>query len=860
MGQEIRAGLRARAGLLVLLGCGWVLLGCGSLLLVCRTAQAQVSLEATPRFPLPKSEMAIRQAVEPDHPFTVTGATGAILGLQNGSVEIWDLPTKMLTGLRLKAEIDGYPVPIDLTEHSAEIEVAPDHTTITYAHAAITVRQHMFVPAGVTNAAKGAQVFFEIAAIKPAMVTISFEPSMVQEWPAPQFGRPSASWVAMGTGGGYVLSTDNPGIFGMVAMPGAVAGVMAPYQERPQGFPLEFRVRFDPAKDGGKYFPMVTEVAGAGEKNSAAAVAAMTGRIVAKAAGLPATYKATSDFYEHFFEERLTVKTPDAMFDKALRWAEIAIEQSKVRTAGETGLVAGWYPSFDSARPGFGWYFGRDTLWSMYAIDSYGDRALGKSALEFLARRQRADGKMMHEFSLTAAGLTGEMQWSNFGYEYAAADATPLFVMAVADYVRTTGDTEFLRAHWDEVKRAYAFERAHDSDGDGVYDNSEGTGWVEQWAAGQPHQELYLAALDESAARAVGEMAGWIEDAELGAKAKGDAEHIAAVVAKYRQADGTYAFSLNKDGSYDKTLSVYPSVAMWSSARGLPEAGPMLAQWSGAHFATDWGVRAVGDTTAVYDAMAYHQGTVWPLFTGWAAMAEYRGGRPMAGYRTLMQNVGLTWTQDPGFVTEVISGAFFEPLGRSSSHQLWSSAMTLAPAVRGMFGVEMDAIRHAMTVAPKLPVTWDGAEMRSVRVGDELYTVTMRRERGRMVVTARGEREAVLCLNLAGGKTCGERAAREHRVELPLPKVEIGMMAQGLPLPGAATEQARVTDESYDAGGARLTIEAMGGSVVELQVRRNGPSARVVIDGAAQTGDVLRVTMPAGEGFVTRKVAIGWAK
>lgn len=232
----------------------------------------------------------------------------------------------------------------------------------------------------------------------------------------------------------------------------------------------------------------------------------------------------------------------------------------------------------------------------------------------------------------------------------------------------------------------------------------------------------------------------------------------------------------------------------------------------------------------------------------------------MAGYRTLMQNVGLTWAQDPGFVTEVISGAFLEPLGRSSSHQLWSSAMTLAPAVRGMFGVEVDAMRHAMTVAPKLPVTWDGAEMRGVRVGEDLYTVTMRRERGRMVVTARGERDAVLCLSLPEGKTCGERAAREHRVELPLPRVEIGMAAQGLPLPGAATEQARVTDESYDANGARLTVEGMGGSVVELSVRRNVASSRVVMDGVAQMGDVLRVTMPAGEGFVTRKVVVGWSK
>ena len=836
---------------------GWLVLGV--LFVLAGTATGEVRLETTAHFPLATSDMAIRQAVQPDHPFTVTGATGAILGLQNGSVEIWDLPTKVLSGLRLSAQIEGYPVPIDLTQHAAEIEVQPDHTTITYSHAAITVRQHMFVPAGEANPGHGAQVFFEIDAIKPTVVTISFEPSLVQQWPAPQFGRPSASWVQMGAGGGYVLSTDNPTIFGMVAMPQAQAGIMAPYQERPQGFPLQFRVSFDPAKDRGKIFPLLTDVSVRGDKESDASIATMEERVAAKAAALPSVYRLTSEFYAHYFDDRLTLKTPDPEFDKAMRWAEIAIEQSKVRTGEETGLVAGWYPSFDSARPGFGWYFGRDTLWSMYAIDSYGDRTLGREALEFLARRQRADGKMMHEFSLTAGSLTGEMQWSNFGYEYAAADATPLFVLAVADYVRTTGDLLFLRAHWDGVKRAYAFERAHDSDGDGVYDNSEGTGWVEQWEAGPPHQELYLAALDESAAERMVTLAGWMGDTELASRAAKDAEHIAGVVRAYRQPDGTYAFSKNKDGSYDKTLSVYPSVAMWSSAAALPEPGPMLSQWAGAHFSTDWGVRAVGDTQGVYDPLAYHQGTVWPLFTGWAAMAQYRGGRPMAGYRALMQNVGLTFVQDPGFVTEVISGAFFQPLGRSSSHQLWSSAMTLAPAVRGMFGLEVDAMTHRMSVAPHLPPSWDGAELDRVRVGEDLYTVKMRRERGALTIVADAGRETMLCLNGAGADVCKERPVREHRVTVALPAVELELRPE-TPQTGASTEQTRVVDEAYTERGARLTIEGRGGTDVDLALRRNVPGARVQVDGAAVNGEMVRILLPASEGFVTKTVQIGWSR
>ncbi len=200
---------------------------------------------------------------------------------------------------------------------------------------------------------------------------------------------------------------------------------------------------------------MIAEISRPDEKNSPPAVAAMERRLIATANALPEIYRQTRVYYDHFFDNRLTIHTPDPHFDAAMQWAEIAIDQAKVRTDNETSLVAGWYPSFDSTRPGFGWYFGRDALWTLYAVNSYGDETLAKQVLEFLAKRQRADGKMMHEFSLTADNLHGDFNWATLGYEYAAADATPLFIMAVADYVRTTGDLDFLRVHWNELKKAY---------------------------------------------------------------------------------------------------------------------------------------------------------------------------------------------------------------------------------------------------------------------------------------------------------------------------------------------------------------------------------------------------------------------
>ena len=825
-------------------------------------AFAQSQLEPTPRFDLPAGPLTLHTPAIPNHPFTVTGRYGAILGMQDGSTELWQLPVKFFHGLHLTAEIEGYPVPIDLNAQAATLDVSPDHTTLTYAHAAITVRQHMFIPAGEANDGLGGMIIFEIHAIHPATLTVSLMPAMIRQWPAPQFGTPGASWRPLGRGGAYVLSTDNPHLFGMIGMPSSTPGALSPYQERPTSLPLQFKLHYDPANDGEHLFPMLCEVNHADEINNDATVSAMAARLSRTAAELPAIYGRTQAYYAHFFDTRLVPRTPDPQFDFALQWAELAIDKSQVTTDGETGLVAGWYPSFDSARPGFGWYFGRDTLWSMYAIDSYGDRELARRAFEFLSKRQRADGKMPHEWSLTAGTLTDDLAWSKFPYEYAAADSTPLYLLAVRDYVRASGDLEFLRSHWDSVGKAYRFERTHDADGDGAYDNSQGTGWVEDWPK-QPHQELYLASLDRDATLAMAELASLMNDSALTSEAKTTASKLAAVVEGYRRPDGTYAFSKNADGSFDPTLTVYPAVALWFSPKGMTQPSTMLDRWAESTFSTDWGTRAIADTDATFDPISYHRGTVWPLFTGWTALAAYNSERPLAAYAMLQRNAGLTWAQDPGAVTELLSGRFYQTLGRSSTHQLWSSAMTITPALRGLFGVAADAPAHTLYVHPHLPASWNDAALDNVRVGEALFRLSFRRSSGRLQVTATGATPTVLCLREglppvnAITEQCHAAAATVHAIEFALPAVEVEPLPAALPGPGAETAQARVISESYTARGMSLTVEAQGGSQVELHLRRNVKTLPHA-EGGTLTGDIVLVTMPPGTGFKTKTVAVTW--
>jgi glycogen debranching enzyme len=805
-------------------------------------ARGQSPLQPVVAFPLRTDGPVLRQAVRAGDPFTVAGPQGVLVGQQQGEFEAWILPVKLLSHMTIEAEVEGYPVPLDLNSMAHEIEVRPDHTTILYSHIAVTVRQTMFAPENAADGT-GAIVLFQVDSARPVTLTIRFRAEMRPMWPALNMGGPDPEWVARGTSGFYVLHTDYPAFAGVVALPGATSGIMAPYQERPQVHPLEFRLHVDPKKDQGKMYPLLMAV---GQTKETASNAALEEKLRKLDQQLPQIYAVHAEHYRAQERERTSIETPDAGLDSEFGWAETSIAQLRAKAMdGEVGLVAGYYASGDSARPGFGWYFGRDALYTLYAVNSYGDFSLAKEELEFLLKRQRADGKMMHEYSQTAALV----DWGSFPYEYAAADATPLFLTTLLDYVRSSGDEAFLRDHRDAVMKAWQFETTHDADGDGIYDNTQGTGWVESWPPGMPKQEVYLALLDEQASRAMGQMSALLGDLTMANNCFARATKLHATIEQeyYRADVGEYAFSQD-NGKPDTTATIFPTVAWWNGEEGLDHAGPSLRAWSSHRFDTDWGERDLAEDQTLYDPISYHQGSVWPLFTGWAALAEYRGGQPLAGYQMLMQNADLTTAQDLGAVTELLSGEYFEPFGRSTSHQLWSSAMVITPVMRGMFGIDVDALSRTVSVTPRLPADWDHAAVRKLRVGDSVVDLLYRRERGEMV----------LSLKPISGPTVKLKNARGtgSELRLPLPAVEVAI-AHGLPSRGSRTTQMKVLQASLEAHSLKLEIEGVGGTEAILKLRRN-QAVQVRVDGAQLEGDTVKAHFSEGAGYQTQTVTFHW--
>jgi hypothetical protein len=210
-------------------------------------------------------------------------------------------------------------------------------------------------------------------------------------------------------------------------------------------------------------------------------------------------------------------------------------------------------------------------------------------------------------------------------------------------------------------------------------------------------------------------------------------------------------------------------------------------------------------------------------------------------------------------VTELLSGDFFTPFGRSTSHQLWSSAMVLIPAVRGMFGVSLDAGTHTITVDPRLPAQWDHVTLHNLRLGDQVADLRFERSADGWEVRAHGRGSKSVTLK---STSAGAKALANGGLTIPTPPVEVGMdygADEALPLPGARTAMVKVLQQEAAPRSLTLLLEAQGNSTQMLFLRERDRRTRLNAAGGTVTSEgKLEVHFPPGEGYVRQQVTLRW--
>jgi glycogen debranching enzyme len=420
-------------------------------------------------------------------------------------------------------------------------------------------------------------------------------------------------------------------------------------------------------------------------------------------------------------EKFAELDTPDPRFNAAARWAKIKTEAfvCRVPSLGRS-LLAGFANTRDgwnSGRPGYAWFFGRDAGWTAFAMLHYGDFANVKEVLRFLGRHQDLSGKIFHE--LTTSGAT----------HYDAADSTPLYLVLMGRYLAHSGDLAFIKKEWPRIEKAMTFLFSTDRDGDGLIENTGvGHGWIEGGKLFGAHTEHYLAGCWAEALAAASRLATALGKTELAEKWTAQHQQVRAMLEHdfWNEEVGYFYHGKNIDGSFDSNVTALAAVPLLFGY-GKPEDGMQaLRRLAGKSFNADWGVRLVSDDHPFYDPQGYHYGSVWPLLTGWTALAEFRYGRWLQGLMHIQNSMRNFQHGALGCTEEVLHGEFYQPAG-VCPQQAWSASMILQSIYEGLLGIKPYALENRLELAPYIPLHWPFFSAGPIRVGNQQLLFSMRR-------------------------------------------------------------------------------------------------------------------------------------
>jgi len=575
----------------------------------------------------------------------------------------------------------------------------------------------------------------------------------------------------------------------------------------------------------------------AGSTNNYAEAVALLDK---KQALMSRLFERTNAYYHSLLNNHLTFETPDTLFNKGYQWALARADQFWQTTPGiGTALMAGfgttargWNGRHEiSGRPGYAWYFGRDGEWSSMAIDAYGDYKSVKGMLETLIRYQDINGKIYHE--LTSSGVA----------HYDASDATPLFIILAAHYLRYSGDIEFIRKNWAAIKKAMDFCYSTDTDHDGLIENTNvGHGWIEGGSLFGTHTEFYLAGCWAAALDAAGYMAHYLKNNGLAKQYSHEASKVKSIIDKDFWNERQAFFNNGKmiDGSYMHDATVLATVPIYlNTVIDSSKALKVNDRLAGNRFSTDWGIRMIEDSSSKYRSGSYHAGMVWPLYGGWAALSEFITGNNKAGFQHIMNNLLVYRNWGLGSVEETLNGDQYKPNG-VCSQQCWSETMVLQPAIEGMLGLHPDAMANTISLAPFFPWNWKFTTVRNIKMGNVALDMKMQRSLANTIYSLNSN--ASLDVNfhpafplgtkiknvLVNGKRviftiskAPESISVQIKVKLPKGTTIISIDHEGgigalpivvIPEPGDISHGAKILSENLEGNQYKAIIEARPGS------------------------------------------------
>ncbi len=387
-----------------------------------------------------------------------------------------------------------------------------------------------------------------------------------------------------------------------------------------------------------------------------------------------------------------------------------AFEKAKTSLEYLKAEYDGLGPGICAGLPRFPNYWARDTGWSLRGYLAIGDYRFVIAVIEnFLLHQARKTSKlaMKGELPMIISGKSF-LHDSTFG----SADSTFLFPWAIREYVLATGDRHYLQNRWKQIVDLVNWGFLKDVDRDGLVENGF-TGVAEklpiQDSTWMDHIDRRKSANDVQALfceslKIGSELARIVGDNYNQERWSRCADQLRINVEReyWNNKDGFYFDTIRRDGTKDSSIRPNVLVMLLTDSIGdRIKAHSVLSRIEKNDMTTPWGVRTLSNLDPKYHPSLYHDGAVWPLVTGWAAISEIKMNRlePALYY---IESMAQRILSENGMYAETYRGDRPEPFN-SCILQAWSVGMYVYAMQEMMLGMRLNMLENRIQFEPHIP-------------------------------------------------------------------------------------------------------------------------------------------------------------
>jgi glycogen debranching enzyme len=418
------------------------------------------------------------------------------------------------------------------------------------------------------------------------------------------------------------------------------------------------------------------------------------------------------------------------------------------RTVEATPLLAAGAPWFLAL-------FGRDMLVTSLMSGLLGSwpargalSALG--ATQAHARddyRDAEPGKIAHELREGELARFHEIPHTPY---YGTHDAPALFVLALWNAFRWTGDEELVRRHLPAAEGALRWcERAGDADSDGLleYRTRSKAGYRNQgWKdagdaivaedgtfAALPIATVELQGYWYAARRAMAELLDALGDGARAAALRRDASRLRALVEErfWMEDAGSYALALDGRKEIVRSIASNAGHLLFCGLASRDRARRLAERLLAPDMFTGYGVRTLSADHRRYNPLSYQLGSVWPHDTMLLAAGLARYGLREEAATLVRGMLDAAEHFEQHRMPELFCG-FDRSEGppvayeKANVPQAWAAAAPVL-AAQIFLGLCPDAARRRCYLSPWLPDWLPALTLREIEVGGERLDVAIAR-------------------------------------------------------------------------------------------------------------------------------------